>query len=183
MPASRNALIRLRSKAAISNALECYTYKDQRFMHPYLLTLYFNCQEILTITVGASVPHTDRPILCAIKQQAQACGWLGGGKGMGKSKFTSAVKRQRRSVFNIFQRVLPFHVVSSSSSASAPGTGAGAVPVPVGVTVAEKRTEDTDTLGVEWSILFLRLLCRHSWDGNGNGRDTNLYAQLQTKKS
>lgn len=62
--------------------------------------------------------------MCAIKRgmgvvvsKGRREGGLGQQSGSGQSKFTFAVKRQRRCVFNIFQRVLPFHVVSSSLSA------------------------------------------------------------------
>lgn len=113
-----------------------------------------------------SVQHTDRgPSLCAIKPElpeagaeCQRDGTDGRrgyeARGTGKSKFTSAVKRQRRSVFNIFQRVLPFHVVSSSSSASAAGADAApssqlAVSGSGSWSCWEERTqeEDTDTFG------------------------------------
>lgn len=80
--------------------------------------------------------------------------------GRGQSKFTFAVKRQRRCVFNIFQRVLPFHVVSSSLSARRGSPEA-----------QRKRGRGCGEHCVEWSILF-----------PARGHEF-LYAQLQTKKS
>lgn len=77
--------------------------------------------------------------------------------GRGQSKFTFAVKRQRRCVFNIFQRVLPFHVVSSSLSARRGSP--------------EAQGKRCGEHCVEWSILF-----------PARGHEF-LYAQLQTKKS
>lgn len=98
----------------------------------------------------------ERTNLCAIKRQNTARD--GGGQQRqrlrangraverqsgraGQSKFTFAVKRQRRCVFNIFQRVLPFHVVSSSLSARPQ---------------AKDRERQREREQVEWSILFLR---------------------------
>lgn len=121
-----------------------------------------------------SVQHADRgPSLCAIKPELQKAGAGVRGarrpeaRGTGKSKFTSAVKRQRRSVFNIFQRVLPFHVVSSSSSASATGA------VPTSQLQLELLKRENRRYRYircsEWSILFLGLLC-----GHGKGRERGI---------